>query len=156
MFHVAIINPFAIQFFVQTNLVRSFINFPSWQRLCRPLPPVMPKKVSFRVVSCSGWEDQFPAKQLEVSLRACVELSVAMVFVYASNGKSAMAIIIQSLFLQVQSPFVRGWRSPRYYCNIAVSNACTHRNLAIPEPAHACMRKHSTVHSHTWSLTYTH
>lgn len=39
----------------------------------------MPKKVSFRVVSCSGWEDQFPAKQLEV-----------------------------------QSPFVRGWRSPRY------------------------------------------
>ncbi len=40
----------------------------------------MPKKIQFRVVYCTGWEDDYPPKDLEVSWR---ELRVTHLFTIA-------------------------------------------------------------------------
>ena len=45
----------------------------------------MPKKVSFKVVYCTGWEDDYPPKDLEVRDELLFKQAlcmVAMVFVY--------------------------------------------------------------------------
>lgn len=72
----------------------------------------MPKKVPFRVVANSGWEDEYPAKDLEVRKPPLV---VAIEFVYY-------------LHMQVQSPFIKGWRSPRYS---VIKEACECVNICF-------------------------
>ena len=67
---------------------------------------LMPKKVPFKVVYCTGWEDDYPPKDLEVrAANSCDdEFSVRLLWLLFTTDCCPP---------QVHSPFVKGWRSPR-------------------------------------------
>ena len=66
----------------------------------------MPKKISFRVVYCTGYEDDFPPKDLEVSFKtpevvlliSRQRVVVAMVFVYTLLLLPSIIIGAQPLY----------------------------------------------------------
>lgn len=76
----------------------------------------MPKKIPFRVIYCTGWEDDYPPKDLEVWERdrspAATQIASSAVHVIGCHGFCAIDFLIPSP--QVHSPFIKGWRSPRY------------------------------------------
>lgn len=73
------------------------------------------------MVANSGWEDEYPAKDLEVRKPPLV---VAIEFVYYLH------------MLQVQSPFIKGWRSPRYS---VIKEACECVNVFFFFPSRFCL-----------------
>ena len=80
----------------------------------------MPKKVPFRVIYCVGWEDDYPPKDLEVwretdSTRSANSMYPQPPGAVGCHGFCLLVSFTSGLSpFQVQSPFIKGWRSPRY------------------------------------------